>query len=112
MEMSQRMNFFMQNKMRAWWRMQRVIIGPCSAASDWGGIAEHKRVRPALAGSYERLFHETGAERFWIDLRAKNDAVKLLRQRRLERAIGVIYRPETERWSHYFEACLPDQFDV
>jgi erythromycin esterase-like protein len=86
--------------------------GTVTAASDWGGIAERKRVRPALAGSYERLFHETGAERFWIDLRAKNDAVKLLRQRRLERAIGVIYRPETERWSHYFEACLPDQFDA
>jgi erythromycin esterase-like protein len=65
-----------------------------------------------LAGSYERLFHEAGTGWFWIDLRATNDAVKLLRQRRLERAIGVIYRPDAERWSHYFEACLPDQFDA
>ncbi|PYI87696.1 MAG: erythromycin esterase [Verrucomicrobia bacterium] len=86
--------------------------GTVTAASDWGGTAERKRVRPALAGSYERLFHEAGTGWFWIDLRATNDAVKLLRQRRLERAIGVIYRPDAERWSHYFEACLPDQFDA
>src|SRR5205085_10477120 len=85
--------------------------GTVTAASDWGGIAERKRVRAALAGSYERLFHETGEERFWIDLRARNDAVKLLRQRRLERAIGVIYRPDAEPCGPYFDACLPDEFD-
>src|SRR5437588_3941226 len=86
--------------------------GTVTAASDWGGIAERKRVRPALAGSYEELFHNVGVPRFWLNLRERNDATELLRARRLERAIGVIYRPETERWSHYFEACLPEQFDA
>jgi erythromycin esterase-like protein len=86
--------------------------GTVTAASDWGEPAQRKRVRPALAGSYEELFHETGLPRFWIDLRARNEAIDLLCEERLERAIGVIYRPETERLSHYFEAQLPDQFDA
>src|SRR6266403_532482 len=86
--------------------------GTVTAASDWGGTAERKRVRPALAGSYEELFHNVGVPRFWLKLRERNDATELLRARRRERAIGVIYRPETERWSHYFEACLPEQFDA
>ena len=86
--------------------------GTVTAASDWGGVAERKRVRPALKGSYEELFHAVGLPRFWIDLRARNEATALLREERLERAIGVIYRPETERFSHYFEARLADQFDA
>ncbi|HZE58199.1 MAG TPA: erythromycin esterase family protein [Chthoniobacterales bacterium] len=86
--------------------------GTVTAASDWGGVAERKRVRPALKGSYEELFHAVGLRRFWIDLRARNEATALLRDERLERAIGVIYRPETERFSHYFEARLSDQFDA
>jgi erythromycin esterase-like protein len=86
--------------------------GTVTAASDWGEPAERKRVRPALAGSYEELFHATGIPRFWINLRERNEAIDLLRWERLERAIGVIYRPETERLSHYFEARLPDQFDA
>lgn len=86
--------------------------GTVTAASDWGEPAERKRVRPALAGSYETLFHGTGLPRFWIDLHEDNAAIKLLREERLERAIGVIYRPETERLSQYFEARLPDQFDA
>src|SRR5256714_2982988 len=86
--------------------------GTVTAASDWGGVAERKRVRPALNGSYEELFHAVGLPRFWIDLRARNEATALLRDERLERAIGVIYRPETERFSHYFEARLADQFDA
>lgn len=86
--------------------------GTVTAASSWGGPAECKRVRPGLPDSYETLFHETGIPRFWLDLRAHNDAVRALHQRRLERAIGVIYRPETERWNHYFHACLPEQFDA
>lgn len=86
--------------------------GTVTAASDWGEPAERKRVRPALAGSYEELFHATGLPRFWIDLRERNEAVDLLGTERFERAIGVIYRPETERLSHYFEARLPDQFDA
>jgi erythromycin esterase-like protein len=86
--------------------------GTVTAASSWGGPAERKRVRPGLPDSYETLFHEVGIPRFWLDLRAQNDAVRALHQRRLERAIGVIYRPETERWSHYFYACMPEQFDA
>ena len=89
-----------------------TYAGAVTAASDWGEPAERKRVRPALAGSYEERFHEVGLSRFWIDLHERNAATELLREERLERAIGVIYRPETERLSHYFEARLPDQFDA
>lgn len=66
-------------------------------------------MRPALAGSYEALFHETGTPGFWLPLRGASPA---LREPRLERAIGVIYRPETERASHYFTASLAEQFDA
>ena len=86
--------------------------GTVTAASDWGEVAERKRVRAALKGSYEELFHAVGLASFWMDLRARNEATALLRDERLERAIGVIYRPETERFSHYFEARLADQFDA
>jgi len=85
--------------------------GTVTAASDWGAPAERKDVRPALRGSYEDLFHETGLPRFLIDLRGAGQ-IGVLQQRRIERAIGVIYRPETERLSHYFHARLPEQFDT
>lgn len=85
--------------------------GTVTAASDWGAPAERKKVRPALRGSYEELFHETGLPRFWIDLRNAG-RIGALQQRRIERAIGVIYRPESERLSHYFHARLPEQFDA
>jgi erythromycin esterase-like protein len=84
--------------------------GAVTAASDWDGATERKLVRPALAGSYEALFHEVGLPRFLLDLR-EGEAAEMLREPRLERAIGVIYRPERERQSHYFHARLPDQFD-
>ncbi len=83
-----------------------------AATSDWGEIAERKRVRPALPGSYEELFHEVGVPGFLIDLREGGRKIDILREARLERAIGVIYRPETERLSHYFHARLPEQFDA
>jgi erythromycin esterase-like protein len=79
--------------------------GTVTAASDWGGPAERKRVRPALAGSWEELLHGQGEPSFLLTPAA-------LEGRRLERAIGVIYRPQTERLSHYFEARLADQFDA
>jgi len=79
--------------------------GTVTAASDWGGPAERKRVRPALAGSWEDVFHRTGVPGFVLDTDG-------LREPRLERAIGVIYRPQTERLSHYFEAKVADQFDA
>src|SRR5437660_2240646 len=85
--------------------------GTVTAASDWGAPAERKNARPALEGSYEDLFHQTGLPRFWIDLRGAGQ-IGVLQQRRIERAIGVIYRPETERLSHYFHARLPEQFDA
>lgn len=85
--------------------------GTVTAASRWDAPAEFKRVRPGLPGSYEALFHEVGSERFLVPLRGGGDAAHGLRPPRLQRAIGVIYRPQTERQSHYFEACLPDQFD-
>ncbi len=89
-----------------------TYTGTVTAASNWGAAAERKRVRPALRESYEALFHDTGLPRFLLNLQDKNPAVAQLRQPRLQRAIGVIYRPETERVSHYFQAHLPDQFDA
>ncbi len=86
--------------------------GEVTAASDWGAPAERKRVRPALAGSYEDLFHAVGLPRFWISLRRRGEAATILDEPRLQRAIGVIYRPETERASHYFTADIARQFDV
>lgn len=86
--------------------------GTVTASSDWDEPGRRKRVRPALEGSYEALFHEAGVERFMIDLREEGAARELLRLPRLERAIGVIYRPETERLSHYFHAQLAEQFDA
>ena len=86
--------------------------GTVTAATDWDGPAERKRVRPSLAGSYEALFHLLDIPRFMLNLRDQPDVADALRPRRLERAIGVIYRPDTERVSHYFHARLPDQFDA
>ncbi|MEW6735219.1 MAG: erythromycin esterase family protein [Acidobacteriota bacterium] len=91
--------------------------GTVTAATDWGGPAERKRVWPALADSYESLFHNVGIANFLLTLRdedlpSKKELIEGLREPRLQRAIGVIYRPETERLSHYFHARLPDQFDA
>jgi erythromycin esterase-like protein len=86
--------------------------GTVTAASEWDGPAERKRVRPALAESYEALFHAAGIPRFLLHLRGGSAAAEVLGETRLERAIGVIYRPETERVSHYFFARLPEQFDA
>jgi erythromycin esterase-like protein len=85
--------------------------GTVTAASNWDAPAERKRVRPALPGSYEAIFHGLGLGRFLLCLRGENK-VASLGSPRLERAIGVIYRPDTERASHYFPACLPAQFDA
>jgi erythromycin esterase-like protein/predicted phosphoribosyltransferase len=86
--------------------------GTVTAASEWGAPAERKRVRPALAGSYEALLHAALPARFLLTWREDGRATEGLREPHLERAIGVIYRPETERMSHYFRARLPDQFDA
>ena len=85
--------------------------GHVTAASNWGEAPQRKRVRPALPGSYEQLLHEVGPGRFWVS--TGTPVVRAaLRDPRLQRAIGVIYRPETERMSHYFHARVIDQFDA
>ncbi|MFI4940122.1 MAG: erythromycin esterase family protein [Burkholderiales bacterium] len=86
--------------------------GTVTAASDWKAPAERKRVRPAQDDSYEALFHRTGISRFMLPLREKNAVTQGLSDHRLERAIGVVYLPESERRSHYFYADLPQQFDA
>ena len=102
-----------------WGHQARLIgfgthTGTVAAATDWDDPMEVKEVRPSLAGSYERMSHDAGVERFLLDLReGQNEAaVEALLEPRLERFIGVIYRPETERWSHYAQAVLPNQFDA
>jgi erythromycin esterase-like protein len=85
--------------------------GTVTAASDWDGPAERKNVRPGHPKSYEALFHEVGLPRFYLDLHSEQIS-SALRVPRLERAIGVIYRPDTELVSHYFDARLSDQFDA
>jgi protein-L-isoaspartate(D-aspartate) O-methyltransferase len=88
--------------------------GTVAAASDWDGDMEVKRVRPSLADSYERLCHDAGVERFLLDLRAgKNEVVRrALMKSRLQRFIGVIYRPGSELMSHYSQTVLPRQYDA
>jgi erythromycin esterase-like protein len=89
-----------------------TYTGTVMAASDWGGLHEIKRVRPALAGSYEALFHQIEIPRFLATFAGDEKLSAEFREERLERAIGVIYRPETERLSHYFHTRIADQFDA
>ena len=89
-----------------------TYTGKVRAASEWGGLDERKSIRPALAGSYSALFHETGVPNFLLRLRDGGRVAEELSRYRLERAIGVIYLPRTERQSHYFFARLSKQFDV
>jgi erythromycin esterase-like protein len=86
--------------------------GTVTAASDWNGAAERKRIRPGLPDSYEALFHNAALERFLLVLRDNAPLHAALRSPRLQRAIGVIYLPETERASHHFHARLSRQFDA
>jgi protein-L-isoaspartate(D-aspartate) O-methyltransferase len=86
--------------------------GTVTAASDWEGDHETKRVLPSRPDSYERACHDSGVKRFMLDVARGDAPVRRLSQPRLERFIGVIYRPETERWSHYSEAVLAEQFDA
>ena len=88
--------------------------GTVAAASDWGADMQIKTVRPARPDSYEHAFRLTGYARSLTDWRGreKQKFAHMLREPLLERAIGVVYRPETELASHYFEAILADQFDA
>jgi erythromycin esterase-like protein len=89
-----------------------TYTGTVTAASEWGGDAERKRVRPALADSYEALLHATNIPAFLLCPLGMSDSGRALREPRLQRAIGVIYRPESERSSHWFAACVSQQFDA
>ncbi|MGO9319545.1 MAG: erythromycin esterase family protein [Solirubrobacteraceae bacterium] len=89
-----------------------TYAGTVTAASEWGGEAERKRVRPALADSYEALLHATEIPAFLLCPLGMSASGRALREPRLQRAIGVIYRPESERQSHWFAACVSQQFDA
>ncbi len=89
-----------------------TYTGTVTAASEWGAPAERKRVRHALPESYEALLHATHIPAFLLCPLAAGDSGRALREPRLERAIGVIYRPETERQSHWFAARAAQQFDA
>ncbi len=120
-EMGRRGELNVGQLVRERWGRESVLIGQTTntgtvtAAHDWDLPAHRRRVRPGLAGSFEALFHEVDVPRFLLRLRDVDyggDADEVLEAQRLERAIGVIYRPETERWSHYFDAHLASQFDA
>ena len=89
-----------------------TYTGTVTAADDWGGQAQRKWVRPALPGSVEELFHQVGQKEFMLSFATALGAADVLRAPRLERAIGVIYRPETERQSHYIRSRPAEQFDA
>lgn len=116
-QMSERGEFNLGQLVRQRFKKETVLIGfttyegTVTAASDWDGPAERKNVRPGHRDSFEALFHEIDVPRFYLNLR-NNDISSALRDERLERAIGVIYRPDTELVSHYFNARLSDQFDA
>ena len=104
--------------MRDRYHEQAVLVGfsthhgTVTAASDWDQPARRKRVRAGLARSWEDLLHQTSTSRFMLPLRDNAALQRLAAPQRLQRAIGVIYRPETERQSHYFMTRLPQQFDA
>jgi erythromycin esterase-like protein len=117
-EMGQRGELNVGQLLRERYGREAVLVGftthtgTVTAASDWGEPAERKRVRPSLPESHERTLHEAGLPRFMLGLRDEPELREPLNIPRLERAIGVIYRPETERMSHYFHAQLAQQFDA
>ncbi|WP_025661468.1 erythromycin esterase family protein [Rhizobium sp. IBUN] len=87
--------------------------GTVAAASEWDAPLEIKAIRPSRPDSYEALCHDVGTERFLLDLRAgkHDDLRRVMAEPRLERYIGVVYRPDTERWSHYSYASMSNQYD-
>jgi erythromycin esterase-like protein len=91
---------------------QTTSLGTVSAASDWDRPVERMQLVPPRDDSYEALLSETGFPRFFLDLRRHHGLRDALAEARLERAVGVVYRPQTERQSHYFRARLSHQFDM
>lgn len=117
-EMSERGEWNVGQLMRDRYGSEAVRIGFSThhgwvtAASNWEESPQRKRVRDGLPGSWEDVFHQTGSSRFLLLLRDNAALRKLADPLRLQRAIGVIYRPETERQSHYFHTHLAGQFDA
>lgn len=89
-----------------------TYTGSVTAASNWDSPAERKQVRNGLPESYEHLFHEVGIPNYLLLLRGNELLGNALNKPRLERAIGVIYAPRTERQSHYFHCSISKQFDA
>ena len=117
-EMAQRGELSLGQLMRERHAQDAVLVGfttytgTVTAASAWGAEAERKRVRPALPDSYEALLHATEIPGFLLCPLGASASGRALREPRLQRAIGVIYRPETERQSHWLAACVSQQFDA
>ena len=84
--------------------------GTVTAASSWGGTASAKTVAPSLPDSFERLFHDSGVGNFVLDANALEMVFDDIE--RLQRAIGVVYLPASERVSHYFSSRIARQFDM
>ncbi len=116
-EMRDRGEFNIGQLMKEYYLEESLLIGfstcrgTVTAAPNWDEPEEFKKINDPWPGSYEEIFHHVGHKNFMIDLREQNEATDLLREPRLQRAIGVVYRPESERQSHYFLSCLPQQFD-
>jgi erythromycin esterase-like protein len=89
-----------------------TYLGTVTAASDWGAATERKQLRRALPGSYEALLHATTLPAFLLCPLPSGDSGRALLEPRLERAIGVIYRPQTERQRHWSHASAARQFDA
>ncbi|ODS24501.1 erythromycin esterase [Candidatus Endobugula sertula] len=116
-DMSRRGELNIGQLMRSQYGKRSLLVGfstcrgTVTAASDWDSHIERKRVREPLPNSYEEVFHHVNHKQFILNLQENNEAIDLLMEPRLQRAIGVIYRPETERQSHYYYSSLPQQFD-
>lgn len=89
-----------------------TYTGTVTAAPEWHRAEERKRVREARSDSYEGFFHDLGVPNFYLPLRPDRPRLAALPESMLERAIGVVYKPETELISHYFRANILQQFDA
>jgi erythromycin esterase-like protein len=89
-----------------------TYAGTVLAAEEWDQPVRVRELRPALPESYSGLFHRTGIPAFLLPFRNRPEVSRALAGPRLERAVGVIYLPRTERASHYFTAHMPRQFDA
>lgn len=116
-EMKKRGEFNIGQLVRSAYKEKTLLVGfstcrgTVTAADNWDDPERTMQVNEPFPGSYEDVFHHVNYKSFLLDLRTGNEAVDKLMEPRLQRAIGVIYRPDTERYSHYFLSCLPEQFD-